>query len=324
MGHEEGHRLWAITTYFNPMRYRARLDNFRYFRRHLKVPLVCVEQYWDAPQLAGGDADRLVHLQGGDVLWQKERLLNVAIQRLPPEAEYVAWLDCDIVFKRHDWAQAAIAALHRHRLVQLFTEMVDLPLGEVSSQDFARHPPSGQAIGGLLQRGAASQGHFTPASTGGMRRALFGLAWAAEVELIRRHGFYDAMIIGSGDRAMVCAALGRPQDAEAAARLSAIRAQHYRGWADPFHADVQGSVGALAGRLLHLWHGEIKDRRYLERHIDFAQLDFDPYADIEVAANGLFRWTDRGQRLIPFMSAYFANRNEGERLDCEPRQAGAE
>jgi hypothetical protein len=35
--------LWAVTTYFNPMRYRRRLSNFRLFRKHLNIPLVAVE-----------------------------------------------------------------------------------------------------------------------------------------------------------------------------------------------------------------------------------------------------------------------------------------
>jgi len=35
--------LAAITCYFNPAAYRRKLDNYRIFRRHLGVPLICVE-----------------------------------------------------------------------------------------------------------------------------------------------------------------------------------------------------------------------------------------------------------------------------------------
>jgi len=92
--------LWGITCYFNPVGYRRRLDNYRIFRQRLKVPLVAVELSFDKKfQLASADADILVQLHGSAVLWQKERLLNVALKSLPQVCDKVAWLDCDIVFE---------------------------------------------------------------------------------------------------------------------------------------------------------------------------------------------------------------------------------
>jgi hypothetical protein len=35
--------LWAITSYFNPMKYQRRRANYRLFRERLGVPLVTVE-----------------------------------------------------------------------------------------------------------------------------------------------------------------------------------------------------------------------------------------------------------------------------------------
>src|SRR5688500_17208469 len=104
--------LWAITCYFNPVGYRRRLENYRTFRQRLKVPLVTVELSLDERfQLASGDADILVQLQNPSILWQKERLLNVALESLPDGCDKVAWLDCDIVFESYDWAERASRAL---------------------------------------------------------------------------------------------------------------------------------------------------------------------------------------------------------------------
>ncbi len=92
-------RLWAVTAYFNPCRYRTRLENFRTFRERLAVPLVAVELvYGGRPELEAGDANVLVRVEGHNVLWQKERLLNVALSLLPDRCEAVAWVDCDLVF----------------------------------------------------------------------------------------------------------------------------------------------------------------------------------------------------------------------------------
>jgi hypothetical protein len=112
--------LWAITSYFNPAGYRTRLENYRRFRAHLTVPLVTVEASFDGRfELGPADADILVQRHARDVLWQKERLLNVALGFLPAECDRVAWLDCDVVFAADDWPKRACAALTTHSLVQL-------------------------------------------------------------------------------------------------------------------------------------------------------------------------------------------------------------
>ena len=92
-------KLWAITCYFNPMRYRRRLANFRIFRECLQVPLVVVELTFGSEfELQAQDAEILIQLRCGAILWQKERLLNLALKALPNGCNKVAWLDCDIMF----------------------------------------------------------------------------------------------------------------------------------------------------------------------------------------------------------------------------------
>jgi hypothetical protein len=76
-----GGMIWAIASYFNPMRYQRRLVNYRAFRSQLRIPLVAVELSFDGQfELAQGDADILVQISGGAVLWQKERLLDIAVK----------------------------------------------------------------------------------------------------------------------------------------------------------------------------------------------------------------------------------------------------
>jgi hypothetical protein len=52
------------------MGYRRRRANYRLFRERLKVPLVAVElAYGPNFELGEGDAEILMQLRGGDVLW---------------------------------------------------------------------------------------------------------------------------------------------------------------------------------------------------------------------------------------------------------------
>jgi hypothetical protein len=94
----------------------------------LNVPLLTVElAFGDNPfELRAGDAEKIVKIRGGDVMWQKERLLNIAVEHLPPECEYVAWLDCDLIFDDADWAEKTQAALQKYVVVQPFQHYCEL------------------------------------------------------------------------------------------------------------------------------------------------------------------------------------------------------
>ena len=85
--------LWAITAYFNPAGFHNRLRNYRVFRENLGAPLVAVEFSHEGRfELCATDADILLQIAGGDVMWQKERLLNLALASLPSDCTHVAWI----------------------------------------------------------------------------------------------------------------------------------------------------------------------------------------------------------------------------------------
>ena len=206
--HACGGRLWAITSYFNPAGYRSRLSNYRLFRERLAVPLVTVEWARDGRfALSPEDAAILVQVSGGDVLWQKERLLNLALGHLPDECDSVAWLDCDVIFADDAWPILASDALRRDAVVQLFQERCDLPqhadLGQLAIWD---EPPSATSCGYNLACGNMTCVDLANNESVLKLKTTDGLAWAARRHVLARHGFYDACILGSGDRAMLCAA----------------------------------------------------------------------------------------------------------------------
>ncbi|HET9413019.1 MAG TPA: hypothetical protein VFO74_02715, partial [Pseudolabrys sp.] len=70
-------------------------------------------------ELTNQDADILIQLRGGALLWQKERLLNLALKAVPSNATKIAWFDCDVILKRSDWADEAKSQLKEFRVIQL-------------------------------------------------------------------------------------------------------------------------------------------------------------------------------------------------------------
>jgi hypothetical protein len=137
-----------------------------------------------------------------------------------------------------------------------------------------------------------------------------GLAWAARRSLLDRYGIYDAHVLGAGDRATACAAIGRFDSFTDAIVANSRQKQHYQAWGEPFFADVAGGLGVVDGRIFHLWHGDTRDRHYAERHREFARFGFDPYTDIALDANGCWEWSSDKPEMHRYMRDYFAVRKE--------------
>jgi hypothetical protein len=297
--------LWAVTCYFNPMRYARRLENFRRFRARVGVPLVAVELGYDGQRHLGpDDADVCVHLPGLDVLWQKERLLNVAIAALPDACTLVAWLDCDVVFARDGWADRAAALLDRVPLVQLFREVrYQGPEGTI-----ARTRPS--VVAGVAAGMPVERCLEHPSKDHRPGTYACGLAWAARRALVAEHGLYDENIIGGGDRAMVCAGYGCFEHEAEWHRLNDAQRRAYRAWAEPFHRAVRGMLAHLDEPIEHLWHGDVATRGFGARHDGLAAFDFDPKTDLRLDEHGGWRWATDKPALHRFVRDYFAARSE--------------
>jgi hypothetical protein len=311
--------LWAITAYFNPAGYTRRIVNYRVFRAHLAVPLVAVELSFDGHfELQRQDADILVQIRGDSVLWQKERLLNVGLTYLPGACRYVAWIDCDVIFDRDDWAVRAIDALETFDLVHLFHEAHDLPRGvDLDRLDHWDAPPSARSVVHKMTAGEAVPHDFFLDNAPIERRPTPGLAWASPRAVLDRHGLYDASILGGGDRLILLAALGKFSYGRRASLRNTRQLEHYLRWARPYHDTVRGRVAHVEGRLFHLWHGIREDRQYRERHRGLEQFEFDPFTDIAKAETGCWRWSSDKSALHAFVKRYFEARNE----DGEPTEA---
>jgi hypothetical protein len=307
--------LWAITCYFNPIGYRRRLENYRVFRQHLAVPLVTVELSYDGEfQLQPKDAEILEQLRGGDVLWQKERLLNVALRSLPESCENIAWVDCDIIFADNDWVERASKALEEFPLLHLFHERHEVPRNSAPDPlgGWDAYPTS-QSVVYRMAVGQAAPDEVYVSGNPQQRHSSAGLAWASRRDVLEEHGFYDAFIVGGGDRAILCAALAEFNRYALASEMNPRRAEHYFLWARSYFNTVRGCVGYIPGHVFHLWHGDLNDRRQRERHRQLAQFDFDPFVDIALDANDVWRWNSDKHDLHAFVRRYFELRNEDGR-----------
>jgi hypothetical protein len=306
------HTLWAISAFFNPARFNTRLANYRLFRQHLSVPLLTVELSNDGSfQLTNEDADILVQVSSSCVVWQKERLLNLAVRKLPADVRHVAWLDCDVIFEDINWPIATVLMLNSHPIGQPFTTLYEPGYGDRGCATVTRMPAAHSLAYTMATQSNADIAELLPHAVDTVR-AGGGFAWAARRELLERFGLYDAMILGGGDRTISAAAYGRFSDPIASTLLNKAQQRHYLNWAQPFFAEVRGRVGFVKGNLVHLWHGSLENRKYLQRHKDLLSFDFNPSTDLVIDSQGCWDWRTPKPALQRYIKQYFQERMEDD------------
>ena len=314
--------LWVVTPYFNPCKYRSRWENFHNFRKQLRAPLLVVELEktgnFDVSEDYG---DIVLHLQGEDSIWQKERLINVGIAALPTHVKYVAWIDCDIIFENEHWVDEAIAKLTRGAdMVQLFSSVMHQSKQQ-SIDNILINPASSSALHeiGIAKYLSEGGSPFDSVGTSGVRyspdldnnsrkiKPAIGHAWAASVDRKNSRQLYDANIVGGGDRVDLVPILSRIDELKNFRPFSPAQYNHLHEWAA---GRPSGRLDFVEGRIFHLWHGEFTNRQYNERHHILRRHNFDPNRDIQLAPNGTWRWTDPEGQLAKEVAVYFRERRE--------------
>ena len=326
----------GISTFFNPGRHQNKVDNFRMFRRSVAVQglqMLCVELTFgdDAPfQLAAEDCDILLQRRtpAGNTLWQKERLLNIAVENLPKTVEKVMWLDSDLIFLNDDWVPETAALLDRFPVVQPFGWMTYLPQDEGEEYGEVQLPnlPLGQGVGGVYHSAGLAVASFPDMCFRGGSFLLGhpGFAWAARREVIEASRFYDRSIIGGGDRIMLNAFTGHGSNSFGK-KVSPAMAEDVRAWAKQLTALVgPANMSYTPGVVLHIWHGDRANRDYTHRYEILKGNLYDPVHDVRVNAQGVLEWSSDKPRLHQGVSEYFDHRKEGPKDANRTRSGGGD
>jgi hypothetical protein len=303
--------LWIVTAYFNPCRYVTKRANFEWFAAGLRsvgANLLVVEMALDDGEFELGREYESIRVRGGGVMWQKERLLNIAAAHLPSSCTKVAWVDGDLLFEDDEWLRKTADALDHHIVVQPFSSCIRLPRGQ------REWPRDGAETASVAESFAAVFARDPSLATHG-RYSLHGhtgFAWAARRELFERCGLYDACLTGSGDHLMAHVFAGALGSICIPAMIGAghAYAAHFARWTAEADRIVGGSLGHIDGRVLHLWHGEVADRRYYWRNQEFKAFDFDPDRHLQQAASGAWDWADAPAEIRAWASDLFASRKE--------------
>lgn len=302
--------LWVITCHFNPAGYALRPRNYEVFRERLRrqrVPVVTVECTFGGAGPTLPPSPDVLHVRARDVLWQKERLLNLALRAVPAWVPKIAWLDADVLLDDH-WAEETSELLERAVVAQPFERAVRLPPGRdeddgASDEGFWGFCREVTRMPSLLEQGSYDPHGHT------------GFAWAARRELLDACGLYEACVAGSADHVMAHAFAGGLGSACVSRIFGANDAheRHFRAWAAQVAAQLGGRPVAHArGTLRHLWHGELRHRGYLARNRELAALRFDPARDLVAVDGEPLNFSLARPDLRAWADGYFRRRHEDD------------
>lgn len=301
--------LDVVTCVSNPWRFKSRFTLYRAFEKyilsHANVRLHTVELcYGDrAPEIAYTDPrTNYTVLRCSHTLWHKENLLNIAIQKLPVDSEYVAVLDADIQFARPDWVDESIHLLQMFDVLQPWTVAYDL---DYKYEIYKSHK-------GLIKAYCDGKIDIDKLSYSGKGVGHPGYAWMYRKDALDRlGGLFEVSILGSADRNMAMGLLGLIEKSY----HNDIHPNYkmmLHNWGDNAVDTIKKNVGYMDGGIFHAYHGSKQHRSYVDRWQVLTSNQFDPLKDIKKNSDGVWQLTDKNIKLRDDLRSYFTNRYEDD------------
>jgi len=300
--------LYVVTMLSNPLRWRSRYWNYWDFENHMNASgaaLYTAEVAYSNREyeVTSASNPRNLQLRSSDEIWLKENALNLAIQRLPADAKYVAWIDADVKFARPDWVQETLHQLQHFDFVQMFSQSQDL------GPDYTGMGNPAYSFGYCYREGLPRLKRPGPMKAddplsypygGNYGKGVYwhpGFAWAARLESLDKvGGLIDWSILGSGDWFMANALIG---DAEVSLWPNyhenfKNRVREWQGRAEKY---VRRNLGYVPGLITHAYHGRKADRMYQKRYKILAEHLFNPDHDLWRDRQGLWQLNPENSKL---------------------------
>lgn len=303
-------KLYCVVPVFNPVRFRSRWKLFQDFKKRIleagAIPVV-IELAFGNREFSVTDANDPLDIQvrTSTELWHKERMVNIAVERLPQDWQYVSWIDADFRFARDDWASETIQQLQHYDFVQMYSHLQDLdeecrPVGSVR-QSFMDVYLNGS--------GYSSTDAYYPDTSGrpgtpGGAHACTRLAWDAVGGLI------DIGILGSGDWYMSLGLIGEIERA-LKPNFHPQYKHKLRIWQELAERYIRRNIGIVQGMALHFWHGPKAKRGYGTRNEILVRHQFNPDTDLKPDWQGIYQ-LEASPQVRDDIRRYFRARREDD------------
>lgn len=305
--------LYVVTTVFNAERFRVRWKLYQDWelmvRRAGAIPVTVEVAFGDRAFVVTQPDDPFdVQLRSPHQIWLKENALNIGFSRLPQDWKYAGYLDADVLFARPDWANEIIHQLQHFRVVQPFSQSIDLtPKYEIMRifrsymwcfvQELLDNPSTVENYYGDID---GHGGKIFPHPGYGMffRRDAFNALG----------GLIDWCVLGGADLWMCYLLAGRMRKFPDSLGDSGKR--WLKIWGDRAIKHINHNIGFVDGLLIHYFHGAKKKRRYKDRGAILVEGKFDPEIHLYKDYQGLWQLSEEAASIRDGARQYFRERDE--------------
>lgn len=293
--------LRCITSYFNVNNSQRVKDNFIKFRQNFNAPLTVVELAFDDQPFWIDDAIQ-VRGNSSNLMWQKERLINIGIGSMPSKVDKVAWVDADIIFQDNTWFKQAEFLLDYKPVIQLFENVYE-------QNDHNDPVNTGESYAYKCKKNSEYKLSNIPANT---KKDIgkYGLAWAANLSAIP-NGINDFAITGYSDLLQILIWEGAWNSYYFYNMSKKYRDEITEKCFGDF-LPVKNDIGCIKGDIEHLQHGTLSNRNYEGNQQILKEYEFSIEEDIHIDENGLWQWKSDKPDLQKAVADIFYTRHEDQ------------
>ena len=309
--------LYIVVPYFNHTNAAINRTNLELCLKNLSVyknsRVILVEGIWNKEaELQDFSVYVYKHLKFDlqSPIWVKENLINLAIQSLNNDWEYVCWLDKDIHFLNPNWDIDTINKLKEYDIIQPWSRVlflnknyeIDRNIKSNNENSFVTmfnncSDPNKEkgflSYGKVKELGYESRvGH--PGHTSATNRKFYE----------KIGGLFDRCIVGGGDSFLLCVI-----DQEFDLPYLKLK-EHYKSFYAQYINLARGTkVGCIEGTIAHYFHGDMENRNYFNRYKLLSD-KINIENDIEYQENGTLKINNKEKEKD--ILDYFYSRKEHE------------
>lgn len=279
---EEQRHFYVICVMFNPSRSRSRIKLYLNFKRQLEkmgVKLITIEcTYENSPfTLTRQNYEpHNIQVNTQNAFFQKERLINLALTKLPLDAKYVVWCDCEVEFLNPNWVNDTIKALNIFKIVQMF-ESVTI-LGE-NNEEIKRERSFSARLFDKIEMDKKDFEECVEYS---------GYCWGFRVDILKEiGGLYDLSPIGNCDTIMAYC-LAKRTDEYVPNTLTDHFKDTIKDWQKKASAAFSTGIGFIPGEIRKHWSALRNDKKVYDRWDILQTNGYDPSRDLYSGENGIY------------------------------------
>ena len=241
------------TFYYNPQKDVRREENFLKFlaqfegyQDNILIGMVDYDGDLDIPDYL---KDNIFVIKGDkeNPIWYKETLLNKMIDVI--DTDYIIWIDNDIIYESIEWLADIDSVVKTKDFVQLYKTINYLgSAGEILESHKSILSSDRSDIDSLLGEG------YTP-----------GGSWIGKTSILKEKKFFEKMYVGGGDTIFLYGLFG----IDDGHTLKLVKESNKYIWKEAvkwIESNKRYRLGYLDVSINHLYHGELRDRKYDGRY----------------------------------------------------------